>query len=573
MLKVILLATLFVQASFSAIYSQISITNTETPQQLVENVLLGAGVTAFNFSFNGVPVDATVVQQAMGFFDANGTGFPIASGVVMGSGFVNSLPGAASAFSSDATGTGSDPDLALIEPAGINDACVIEFDFIPGGDTISFDYMFGSEEYPEFVNSGYNDAFGFFISGPGITGPYSNNSMNIALLPGTSTPVTIDNVNAGLNSQYYVDNFADVYGQTSALDAYTVVLTASASVQCGEVYHIKLAIGDAGDTAYDSAVFLAADSFTSDVVSVSVATVTGDTVVVEGCTEANFIFSRPENDTLDTLIINYNIQGSATEGVDFDNLLNPVTFLPGEDTVIINLFPYDDQLAEGDEYLTITAFTINECGDTIASEGTLWIKDPPISAFAATPTEGCSPMEIIFSNQSQNASQYHWDFGTGNIADVGDLGDQSDTLYAGTTTAYLIATDDFGCSDSSATTIYLDICGCTEIYAENYDPTATVDDGSCIFLDPEISEPNVFTPDGDEANDYFELITINVVNLDLVITNRWGNVVFQASEASPKWDGTVNGNDAAEGVYFYRYTATGKAGQELTGHGFLHLER
>lgn len=573
MQKTILLALFLIQVSLSSVNAQIAITNTATPQELVENVLLGAGVTAFNFSFNGVPVDATVVQQAMGYFDANGTNFPISSGVVMSSGFVTSLPGAASSFMSDMSGTGSDPDLALIEPAGINDACVIEFDFIPGGDTISFDYLFGSEEYPEFVNSGFNDAFGFFISGPGITGPYSNNSMNIALLPGTTTPVTIDNVNAGLNSQYYVDNFADVYGQTTAMDAYTVVLTASASVQCGEVYHIKLAIGDAGDTAYDSAVFLAADSFTSDVVSVAVATVTGDTVVVEGCTEANFIFSRPENDTLDTLIINYNIQGSAIEGLDFDNLLNPVTFLPGEDTVIINLFPYDDQMPEGDEYITITAFTINECGDTITSEGTLWIKDPPISSFTATPTQGCSPMEIIFSNQSENASQYHWDFGTGNVADVNDLGDQTDTLFAGLTFVYMIATDDFGCSDSSSTSILLDICGCTELYAENYDPTATVDDGSCIFLDPEITEPNVFTPNGDDLNEYFELIAINVVNIDLSITNRWGNVVFEASGASPKWDGTWNGKDSAEGVYFYRYTATGKAGQELTGHGFLHLSR
>ena len=54
----------------------------------------------------------------------------------------------------------------------INDAAVLEFDFIAISDTILFDFVFASDEYLEFVNTAFNDVFGFFLSGPGINGPY-----------------------------------------------------------------------------------------------------------------------------------------------------------------------------------------------------------------------------------------------------------------------------------------------------------------------------------------------------------------------------------------------------------------
>jgi len=69
------------------------------------------------------------------------------------------------------------PDLSVLA-AGFQtfDASILEFDFIPQSDTLKFNYIFGSEEYPEYVNSGYNDVFGFFISGPGIAGPFYRRS-------------------------------------------------------------------------------------------------------------------------------------------------------------------------------------------------------------------------------------------------------------------------------------------------------------------------------------------------------------------------------------------------------------
>ena len=92
----------------------------------------------------------------------------------------------------------NDPDLDQLSTFNTNDAAVLEFDFIPTGDSLSFNYSFGSDEYNEYVCGSVNDAFGFFLSGPGINGAYSNNAINLAIIPETDgTPVTINSVNNG----------------------------------------------------------------------------------------------------------------------------------------------------------------------------------------------------------------------------------------------------------------------------------------------------------------------------------------------------------------------------------------
>ena len=168
------------------------------------------------------------------------------------------------------------------------------------------------------------------------------------------------------------------YGDAIQYDGTTVKLTAAAAVQCNQLYHIKLAISNVGDQSYDSGVFLEAGSFSSAAVDVAVATVSGDTTIIEGCTFADFIFTRPAGQTNDTLIINYTIGGIAQEGVDYNNLINPITFLPGEDTVIINLTPIQDNVTEGFESVVISVEIINPCGDTIISSGTIYIGEGPI---------------------------------------------------------------------------------------------------------------------------------------------------------------------------------------------------
>lgn len=106
-------------------------------------------------------------------------------------------------------------------------------------------------------------------------------------------------------------------------------------------------------------------------------------------------------------------------------------------------------------------------------------------------------------------------------------------------------------------------------------------DANCGMIEPEfpvvytpsVTAPNVITPNNDGLNDYFELNEIDIANVELVILNRWGNVMFEASSEHPKWDGKVNGSFATEGTYFYLYKANGKDETTLTGHGFFELIR
>ena len=234
-----------------------------------------------------------------------------------------------------------------------------------------------------------------FLWGPGITGPYAlagyANGANIATIPG-GIPVTINNVGDASNTQYYVFNDnGSTYGNAIQYDGTTVLLTAAASVQCNQTYHIKLAISNVSDQAYDSGVFLEANSFSSNVVDVAVATVSGDTTIIEGCNFADIVFTRPEGNMLDTLSIIYTIGGTATEGVDYANLMDTIIFLPGVDTVIVNLTPIQDNIIEGYESVIISVNIINPCGDTIVSSGTIYVWDGPIIDSLWSTNANCLP--------------------------------------------------------------------------------------------------------------------------------------------------------------------------------------
>lgn len=348
-------------------------------------VLVGAGVEISNVEFNASIPFAGVIQAQAGYFDATGTTFPIPEGVLLATGNVSLAVGPNdSGGATDNDGVApdpDDPDLDAIGTATINNEAVLEFDFIPSGDSVLFNFVFASEEYHEFSTSTFNDVFGFFISGPGFAGPFTDGAENIAIIPGTALPITMNNLNNGptntgpcMNCEFLVDN------PTGSLDiqydAHTVVLTARAEVECGETYHIKMAIGDAGDMSLDSGVFLEASSFSSNGVSVETASVLGEDALIEGCDSALVSFIRPEDsDTVD-LTVDFEIGGTADNGVDYDLIDESVFFPEGEDTVQIYIVPTDDMITEGTETVTITVEIINECGDTILTTAEIEIIDP-----------------------------------------------------------------------------------------------------------------------------------------------------------------------------------------------------
>lgn len=338
--------------------AQLNVSNAMTPQQLVQDVLLGGGVTAFNVTYNG-QANPPANQPGRGSFTSGTTNLGISSGVILSSGRVTDAANPGAFFASNNNNTGADPDLALLAGLTNNnifDRSILEFDFIPTGDTLRFRYVFASEEYPEYVCSDFNDAFGFFLSGPGITGPFTNNARNIALIPGTNVPVTINSVNPGTpggfydpatcaqtdpnwqaNSVYYTDN---QFGTTVAYDGKTVVLTAFALVQCGQTYHIKLAIADGFDGSFDSAVFLEAGSFTSTGQVQPALTngfgVNGD-LMLEGCGPYQLVFTRV-GDLTEDVTVNLSVSGTAVAGVDYAPSLPGSLFFPaGQETIVVEL--------------------------------------------------------------------------------------------------------------------------------------------------------------------------------------------------------------------------------------------
>ncbi|MBK6901843.1 MAG: choice-of-anchor L domain-containing protein [Saprospirales bacterium] len=359
-------------------------------QTLVENVLIGGGC------FDVMGISHAGAAIARGSFLGGNTSIGLNTGVILSSGNVAIATGPNNATGAGAaSGGGSDPDLAqAANGAAIFDASILEFDFTPTQAQVTFRYVFASEEYCDYVNSSFNDVFGFFLSGPGISGPYSNNSVNIAVLPSSVTPVTINNVNHIDNSLYYTGNIPagspqltnpncaghPISGPPSTddcqYDGYTKILTAVANVIPCETYHIKLAIADAGDTAFDSAVFLEANSFDAGGDAEVVANVpfTQTTTAYEGCTPAFFMFSRSGGATNVPLVINYTISGTATSGVDYTSLPLSVTIPANQMFFQLPVNIIDDIIPEGTETITITLQ--NPCSCTTSSV-TLNIVDPP----------------------------------------------------------------------------------------------------------------------------------------------------------------------------------------------------
>ncbi|MHC1708384.1 MAG: choice-of-anchor L domain-containing protein [Bacteroidales bacterium] len=339
--------------SLLPVKAQLIVTPGGDPTDLVNNVLLGSGVTAFNVSFTGG-------AQAYGTFTTGitPTNIGLTSGLLITCGDANIAIGP-NTSTSDGVSLNMDGDSLLTAWGGQDtyDANILEFDFIPQGDTIKFRYVFGSEEYPEFVTNLMNDIFCFFISeGPDpITWDPMENT-NIALIPNTNLAVSIHNVNDVIPSypQYYVDNFG---GTTIEYDGFTTVLTAWCLVKPCFPYHMRLAIADGGDHVYDSGVFLEAGSFSSGMIQTNISytnPLISSLTAVEGCNDAIMTIKLP-NIVQDSFAIPYSILGesTATFGIDYDSIPVNLIVPAGSDSVNLIIHAFLDNIPEGSETVGI----------------------------------------------------------------------------------------------------------------------------------------------------------------------------------------------------------------------------
>lgn len=235
----------------------ISIVPTNDGNKL-SSTILGSGI-------NVVPgsVTYTGTSNSSGTFtDGSSSGISLDSGIILTSGTATNASGPNDSDSKGINnGLAGDSDLDTLVDSSTFNASVLEFDFTSLGGDVFFNYVFASEEYNEFANSAVNDVFGFFLD-----------DKNIALIPGTNTPVAINTVNGGnplgtnsKNSALFNNNDPSD-GEApfdTQYDGFTDVFTAEAlNLSPGE-HHIKLAVADTGDTIYDSAVFIQSGTFSS----------------------------------------------------------------------------------------------------------------------------------------------------------------------------------------------------------------------------------------------------------------------------------------------------------------------
>jgi gliding motility-associated-like protein len=318
-----------------------------------------AAVLAAKLAGNGISISAPVLTCAAvanGTFRSVTTPIVIDSGIVLTSGRAVNTAGAESFLAS--TNNGTTGDLALTTLAGTTtyDACTLEFDFIPRGDTVSFNYQFGSEEYINSTCGQYNDAFAFFISGPGITG-----SQNMALVPGTNIPVTVNTINSGVPgpagwpgfcnianctsmgpgspfTTYFVNNTG---GTTVTYKGYTTKLKAFHDVTPCSTYHLKMTIADGANGLYDSGVFIEAGSLKTNSYYFKKSDSIGHTIagipnaLVKGCAPAPItVLNSRVTGTPQKVYFSYG--GTAIRGTDY-TAPDSASIVPGDTSVVMTV--------------------------------------------------------------------------------------------------------------------------------------------------------------------------------------------------------------------------------------------
>ena len=346
--------------------SAADLTDGLTAEGLVEQIV-GSGVDVSNVTYTGADAAAGTVSGM--------TDLGIESGVALSSGAVSgeysSLLGPNTDDSmSTASGTAGDGDLdAIVSPLSTNDAAVLEFDFVPETDQISFTYAFGSEEYNEYVDSSFNDVFGFFVNGE-----------NCAVTD-SGDPVTVNTINNDSNADLYNDNSHEAETPfDTELDGFTDPLVCASAVTAGESNHIKLAIADTSDDILDSAVVIEQGTFkanTAPVAEDSAYTTTLDTPV-----DTPLDASDVDGDALSYTVVDEPANGSLT-GTEAD-----LTFTPDEGFLGETSFTFRANDGAADSNLaTVTVTVVEESTEAPSDEPTDVPTDEPTEAPSDEPSD------------------------------------------------------------------------------------------------------------------------------------------------------------------------------------------
>lgn len=459
-LSIKFLTAIFSVLAFTA-QAQLTVNDTFTAEQLVNEFLLGQGVTASNVTFNGQPGDEVYIQTGL-FLGGSGV-IEFDSALVMATAPIQS---AVDPFGGGVIPNPVTNDQDLLDLSGqpnVNDCAILEFDFIANSDSLKFNYVFSSTEYNQYTCSQFNDAFGFFLSGPGITGPFSGGAINIALVPDSDIPVAINTINGGAptggglaatceaanpnwiaDSQYFVNNTAQPNDDVQ-YNGMTVTLTALANIQCGVEYHIKLAIGDAVDGALDSGVFIEAGSFSAfGEVFVNVSPTIGGAAIIDpqyadvlvaGCSDFDIEMIRPNGAFIDSILVDFG--GTAIEGEDYILGQNDTLFFfpDGVDTLNFAVETLWNGVFGEDKFLTVIIYFQDGCGNYDSTFATMPFVDPYELTSTTDDVELFCPTDIVSitaqGGNGINPYEYNWgNFGTSQEVSV-DVPDDEQYYYVG----------------------------------------------------------------------------------------------------------------------------------------------
>ncbi len=338
----IALASLLTFLTFSGLFGQITVKNLDpysgNLNAILEQYFFGDGITVSNAEFKGVDVQFGVFTSAQ-----NDLGFE--EGIVLSTGRVLDVVGlndtASSILSGQPNRVDFDADLkqladfmvdtlddilrgtSLERVENMTEAAILEFDVSTNGNTLDFDYIFGSEEYSAWINTRFIDVMGIFVSGPGISGPYSNGAINIAELPGGRLPLSVSSVHGGnqkfapFNEVYYVPTIT----QNIAFGGVTVPLKNKLSVSPCTTYHVKIAIADGSLPDIDSGIFLKKQGLNSHGVKSKLleqaAVSFSDSLYQEGCALVAVELTFPEIQFSTTYFQNFTF-GSVADNADIN---------------------------------------------------------------------------------------------------------------------------------------------------------------------------------------------------------------------------------------------------------------
>ncbi len=592
-MKTVLTTAVALFAAVNLCFTQITVdTTTYSSDQLVSDILFGPGcMVPTNITYTGDNAQLGYITDA-----TSSIGF--GSGIIISTGRATLADGAPGSFADFAfnnyAGNPGDADLNnLLGANNTYDAGVIEFDIIAQSNTLSFNYIFASEEYPEYVCSQFNDIFGLFISGPGIAG-----QQNMAQLPGGAGVVAINNVNNGYadgfggtplcdtgldgnptNPAYYVSNNTDeptggINAPNFAYDGYTVVLTASANVTPCQTYHIKIAIADVMDAVFDSAIILEAGSFSNgNGLSINTSTpTTNNDSIPEGCSgSAEFVLGQT---SATPTTINYTISGTATNGTDYNSLPGSITIPAGQTTASVNINTILDGLPEGMETVIIETPSGCACDPNITAQIEIFDIDPLQTQLPDQSACGGQPITLS-PTYSGGYGNYSFSWNTGETTDEITVSPTSNTSYTFT------LTDDCGASISVTNNITISspvaniaipdtlTCNTTQV---TLDASGSTGANDFSWTGPGIvSGGNTASPIVDAAGTYTLTYGIApctstetiVVEIDTTTPNV--NIVQPADLSCTVNSTTADGSGSSSGNQFdYNWTTTG--GNITTGN-------